>query len=391
MGKPVQARDARKLSGFKYFDLIGDLFERLRPVGTARDRAGNRQLFFDQYAALLLLYYFNPTVTTLRGLQQFTSLGKVQRLLGVRPTSLGSLSEAARVFDAQALEPIIADLAARATREPAGMPSAKEAALAGLIAVDGSLLPALPRMAWALWRDETHRAAKMHMAFAVFPGVPVEVSVTAGTHSKRTELRRFVQRGGFYVFDRGYADYAMFRAFDEAGAKFVGRIQENTAFDVREERTLTETDRAAGVVRDVTVKRLGTEKHNPWLRQPMRIVQVRGSEPGHVWILATNQLDLPADLIALAYRYRWQIELFFRWMKCVLGCRHLLSDDANGVTLQVYCAVIASLLLALWTGAKPGKRTFEMLCHYLSGWATAEEVEHHLKSLPPATGPPSKL
>lgn len=391
MAKAVQALDARKLQGFKYFDLIHDLFERLRPVGTDRDRAGNRQLFFDQYASLMLLYFFNPTVTTLRGLQKFTSLEKVQRLLGVRPTSLGSLSEAARVFDAKALEPIIAELAARASHPPVTMPSAHEAALAGLIAVDGSLLPALPRMAWALWQDETHRAAKMHVAFAVFPGVPVALSVTAGTHSERTELRHFVQGGGFYVFDRGYADYAMFREFDEAGAKFVGRIQENTAFEVLEERTLTEADRAAGVVRDVTVKRLGTEKHNPRLKQPMRIVQVRGSEPGHVWILATNQLDLPADLIAIAYHYRWQIELFFRWMKCVLGCRHLLSDDANGVTLQVYCAIIASLLLALWTGAKPGKRTFEMLCHYLSGWATAEEVERHLNSLKRATGPPSNF
>ena len=152
--------DARKLQGLKYFKLIDELLERLRPVGTERDRANNRELFFDQYATLMILYYFNPTVTTLRGLQQFSTLEKVQRLCEVRPTSLGSLSEASRVFDPGALEPIIAELAAQAGRSPAAMPAAKEAALAGLIAVDGSLLKALPRMAWALWQDATHRAVQ---------------------------------------------------------------------------------------------------------------------------------------------------------------------------------------------------------------------------------------
>lgn len=382
--------DARKLQGFKYFELIDGLLERLRPVGTERDRAGNRELYFDQYATLMILYYFNPTVTTLRGLQQFTTLEKVQRLCGVKPTSLGSLSEAARVFDPRALEPIIAQLAAQAARSRTAFPSAKEASLAGLIAVDGSLLPALPRMAWALWQDATHRAAKMHVAFAVFSGVPVGATVTAGNRSEREELRKFVQPGGFYVADRGYADYSMFREFDSQGVRFVIRLQENAVFEVLQERELSAEDRAAGVVRDVTVRRLGTAKHNSLLQSPLRIVQVQGAEPGHVWVLATNDLKLPAELIACAYRYRWQIELFFRWLKCVLGCRHLLSESPNGVTLQVYGAIIAALLIGLWVGVKPNKRTYEMLCHYLSGWATADEVERHLSKLQQRnTGPPS--
>lgn len=387
-GGPI---DPRKLQGFKYFELIGDLLERLRAVGTARDRAGNRELFFDHYATLLLLYFFNPTVTTLRGLQQFTTLEKVQRLCGVKPTSLGSLSEAARVFDPQALEPLIAELAARATRSGAALPTAQEAALAGLIAVDGSLLQALPRMAWALWQDAEHRAAKMHVAFAVFPGVPVGATLTAGNGREREELRRLVRPGGFYVADRGYADYSLFRDFDAQGVRFVIRLQENAVFEVARENPLSAADVAAGVARDVTLRRLGTEKHNPLLKRPLRIVQVRGSEPDQVWVLATNVLDLSAELIVIAYRYRWQIELFFRWLKCVLGCRHLLSHCQTGVTLQVYCAIIAALLIGLWVGAKPNKRTYEMLCHYLSGWATLEEVERHLQKLQAKnTGPPRK-
>jgi hypothetical protein len=381
--------DARKLEGFKYFRLLDGLLERLRPVGTDRDRAGNRELFFDQYALLMILYYFNPTVTTLRGLKQFTTLEKVQRLCGVRPTALGSLSEASRVFDPGALEPIIAQLAAQASQSRATFPSAKAAALEGLIAVDGSLLPALPRMAWALWQDATHRAAKMHVAFAVLPGVPVGVRVTAGSSSEREELRKLARSGGFYVVDRGYADYSMFREFDAAGVKFLCRVQENTVYEILEERSLSEADRAAGVVRDVLLKRLGTEKHNSLLKSPLRLVVVQGTQPDHVWFLVTNQLDLSAELIMIAYHYRWQIELFFRWIKCVLGCRHLLSESINGVTLQVYCAIIAALLIGLWVGYKPNKRTYEMLCHYLSGWATAEEVERHLLKLKNSTGPPS--
>ncbi|MCB9950716.1 MAG: IS4 family transposase [Gammaproteobacteria bacterium] len=378
-----------KLQGLKYFQLIDDLLAGLRGQATARDKAGNRQLFCDQYIALLLLYFFNPTVTSLRGLQKFTTLEKVQKLCGVKPTSLGSLSEAARVFDPAVLEPIIAQLAAQARTSPSAMPPAQQAALAGLTAVDSSLLKALPRMAWALWQDAEHRAIKMHVAFGVFEQAPLEVAVTHGNGAEREQLRNMVQPGGFYVADRGYANNAMFREFDAQNVRFLIRVQENTTFEVQAEQPLSDADSQAGVVRDLLVRRLGTEKHNRLLEEPLRIVEIRGTEPDQVWILATNARDLPAELIAVAYRYRWQIELFFRWLKCVLGCRHLLSHCESGVTLQVYAAVIASLLISLWTGSKPSKRTWEMLCHYFSGWATLEELHQHL-NLPSPRDPPRK-
>jgi hypothetical protein len=377
-----------KLQGLKYFRLIDDLLERLHSVGTTRDRAGNRQLFFDQYATLLVLYFFNPAVTTLRGVQNFTTLEKVQRLCGVKPTALGSLSEAARVFDPEALRPVIAELASKVMAKPDAMPKAHEAALKGLVAVDGTLLKALPRMAWALWQSPEHRAAKVHVAFSVFPGAPEQVSVTNGNASERHELRQFVKPGGFYVADRGYANNEMFREFDANDVQFLIRVQQNTTYEILQEQRLTEADRAAGVVSDVLVRRLGTEKHNALLEKPLRIVRVQGSEPDHVWILATNAREISADLIAIAYQYRWQVELFFRWMKCILGCRHLVSQSESGVTLQVYAAIIASLLITLWTGTKPSKRTYEMICHYLSGWATLEELEAHLEKIQAKAKPP---
>ena len=385
-GEPIAAG---QLQGFKYFRLVAEMFERLHTAGTIRDKAGNRELFFDQYALLLLTYFFSPVVDSLRGLQQITTLTKVQKLCGVRPTSLGALSEATQVFDARLLEPIIADLAEQALGQGRGsLPSAHEAALAGLTVIDGSLLPALSRMAWALWQDATHRAAKMHVAFAVFPAAPVQVSVTAGIGSERAEWRRIAQPGGFYVADRGYADYSLFRELDALGCRFVVRVQENAVYEVAQERPLSAVDRAAGVLRDVTLRRLGTEKHNSLLDHPLRLVQVQGTSPEQIWVLVTNALDLPAELVMQAYRYRWQIELFFRWLKCVLGCRHLLSQSQNGVTLQVYMAIIASLLISLWTGTKPTKRTFEMLCLHLAGWASADELDRHLDKLITQHQPP---
>jgi hypothetical protein len=370
-----------KLQGLKYFRLIDTMLERLRPVGTERDKSRNRELFFDQYATLMLLYFFNPTVTSLRGVQNFTTLEKVQRLCGVKPTALGSLSEAASVFKPETLQPVIAELAKQVMAAPSAMPKAQEAALKGLIAVDGTLLKALPRMAWALWQSPQQRAAKVHVAFAVFPGVPEQVSVTSANASERHELRHFVRPGGFYVADRGYANNEMFREFDAQDVRFLIRVQQNTTYEILQENVLTDADIAAGVVSDVLVRRLGTDKHNPLLEKPLRIVKVQGSEPDQIWILATNARELPAELIKVAYQYRWQVELFFRWMKCVLGCRHLLSQSESGVTLQVYAAIIASMLISLWTGAKPSKRTYEMLCFYLSGWATQIELDAHLEKL----------
>jgi IS4 transposase len=98
-------------------------------------------------------------------------------------------------------------------------------------------------------------------------------------------------------------------------------------------------------------------------------------------LIATNRTDLSADTIALLYKYRWQVEVFFRFFKHILGCRHLLSYCDNGVELQVYAGIITCLLIALYTGRKPTKRTYEMFCWYLSGWADEEELLEHIESL----------
>jgi hypothetical protein len=356
----------------------------LHDCGTDRDRAGNRRLFFDQYASLLLLYFFSPVLTSLRGLQQATTLTKVQTRLGLTRTSRGALSEAATVFDPQRLRPILRDLARPARPVVHG----REAdALAGLTAVDGTILNALPKMAWALWMDPEHRAAKVHLHFDVLKGVPCDATVTAAASSELTQLQAGLQAGRLYVIDRGYAGYWLFRSILDAGSSFIGRLKEDAAFRVLEERSITAAARAAGVVRDVEVSKLGSDHHKDELRQTVRLVWVATGKTNadgspDVLLLCTDRLALAAELVALAYKYRWWVELFFRWLKGILGCRHLLSQSAQGVTMQVYVALIASLLVSLWTGHKPTKRTFEMLCHYFSGWATLEELQAHIDALP---------
>jgi IS4 transposase len=106
-----------------------------------------------------------------------------------------------------------------------------------------------------------------------------------------------------------------------------------------------------------------------------------GPQSDGVLRIATNLLDVPADVIGFIFRNRWMIEIFFRFLKHILGCRHLLSTDPVGIEIQAYCAIIACLLIALWTGKKPTKRTYEMLCFYFIGWADEEELLAHLEKL----------
>ena len=88
--------------------------------------------------------------------------------------------------------------------------------------MDGSLLPACSRLTWALWKDDNHRAAKMHVHFEVLRGIPVKVSVTAGVDSETVQLRQALTAGRLYVVDRGYAEYQLFQDIIDGG-QFVYR------------------------------------------------------------------------------------------------------------------------------------------------------------------------
>src|SRR5215212_3890634 len=130
---PLVAQD---LQGFKYLNEVLPLLRRLHGCGTASDRVGNRRFFADHYAALLLLYFFNPVLTSRNALLQASQLTKVQAFCGGRAVSAGSFSEAQHLFDPALLQELVGELAQR-------VPDAKMPAdwdcLRTLTAVDGSL------------------------------------------------------------------------------------------------------------------------------------------------------------------------------------------------------------------------------------------------------------
>lgn len=371
----------KRLRSLKLVKPVRKLLKQIHAAGTERDRAGNREFFYDHYLSLLLLYFFNPSLDTLRALQNASNWQKVRKRLGIPRVSLGSLSESVRVFDPALVRPILSELANLARPQFTG----REAqALANLTAVDGSVFAALPRMAWALWLDAEHRGVKLHLEFNACKGVPGDATVTPAACSEPATLTGMLQSGRLYVCDRGYASFELFRSILDAGSSLIVRVKDDIAVHVQEERAISATAAEAGVVRDVVLRRLGSAHHKDVVGRPMRLVVVRVAERGgqtsELW-LVTDRLEMDADLIALAYRYRWSIELFFRWLKCVLGARHLLSHKENGVALQMYAALIVSLLIAIRTGSKPTKRTFETIQFYLLGWVSDDEFATHLAQL----------
>lgn len=391
----------RDVQGLKYFDQLAPLLARLHDDGCARDRAGNRQLHYDQYCLLILLYLFSPVVTSLRGLQQASELAKVQKKLGCARASLGSLSEATAVFDPQRLQEIIGELGQQL--QPLGRDPRLRDIPGALTAVDGTLLSALPKLMQAsCLKAQTGSGLikwRLHTHFEVDRYVPTRIDVTpdgGGEHDERSVLERTLAADRTYVMDRGYAKFRLFNEIVAAGSSYVCRLRDNSAYEVLETRALTDADRKVNVLSDQIVVLGKSGKVDARPDHKIRLITIRISPhtsrgkyrggstgPGSDGILrlATNLLDVPAEIIALIYIYRWTIEIFFRFFKHVLGCRHLLSHSQNGIEIQTYCAIIACLLISLWTGRKPTLRTYEMICWYFTGMASEEELLAHLAKL----------
>lgn len=377
-----------ELQGFRLIRRALPLFRRLHDQAARRDRAGNRRLHFDEYLILELVFFLNPIVTSMRGLVLASALEGVQRRLEIPPTSLGSFSEAAGVFDPHALQAIVRELGRKLKPLPHdprldGLPGV-------LTAVDGTEISALAKLVgWAQHR----RDLKLHVAFEPLAGVPVAANWTGSKDSEKANLRQRLEPGRIYVNDRGYVDYRLFQQIVDIGSWFVCRLRDDSVFTVLQDRPLPGRATAAGVLSDRIVW-LGGRDGKRALRQPLRILTVAckphrkrrhtgygGPAQGDHLTLVTNLLDLPAEVIALIYRQRWTVEIFFRFFKHVLGCRHLLSHRPNGILIQVYLAIILCMLLALYTGRKVTLRTLEMLRWYFIGWATLEEVEAHIAQL----------
>ena len=390
------------VTGLKYFDKLQPLLKRLHEVGCQRDTAGNRNLHMDEYCLLVLLFLFNPVARSLRALQQASELRKVQRKLGCLRASLGSLSEATDVFEPERLKEIIAELGEQ-LQSVASDPRLRDVEHVVTL-VDGTLLKGLPLLTQATFVDPRAAKAKakwrLHTQFDLQRGVPIRIDLTEGNAGGQADekavLQRALDKGHCYVADRGYAKFALFNAIAAAESSYVCRLRDNSRYEVEEQRPLAAEDVEAGISLDAVVRlgeykdvkdrpdhclRLVVVKTTPHEKRGRSGGGSTGPASNGLLLIATNLLDPPAWIIALLYRYRWTIEIFFRFLKHTLGCRSLLSHDPVGIEIQTYCAIIACMLISLLTGRKPTLRTYEMICYYFTGLAEEDELLAHLARL----------
>ncbi len=388
------------LSGFRDLQAMAKLLKPLHRIGAKRDKAGNRNLHMDQYCLLVLMWLYNPMIDSLRGLQQASGLKKVQNRLGVGRASMGSLSESVTIFDPAPL----AGLAEEMSRKlPDRTPANFDCVDKKITAVDGSvfrLLAQVTQLAWLPKGDgKSSCGYRLHTQFEVFKGTPSRIDVTGanpkGDADARRVLERTVEGGRCYLIDRGYAKYVLWNAIAAVDSQYVCRLGDTTPYEVVSENELTDADRNANIVSDQIVQ-FGTANSRttpPDHTTRLVIVKIKPhdsrqskngasgvSSDGYLRIV-TNNLDVPAEIIAALYELRWTIELYFRIIKQLLGCRHLLSTKNNGVTIQIYLAIIACIMILALTGKMPTKRTYEMICFYLLGLAELEELEAHIKQL----------
>ncbi len=124
-----------------------------------------------------------------------------------------------------------------------------------------------------------------------------------------------------------------------------------------------------------TIVRIGWRDNRTAVKQPLRLVEIaQPDKPDRPLRLLTNRLDLPAETIGVIYRQRWQVELFFRWLKCMANFKHFYSESPQGMTLQIYIALIGTLLIAIETGARPSSYDFALMSLAASGLAPLDQI-----------------
>jgi len=340
---------------------------------------GNRKLFLDTVLTAHLLAFFNPCLRSLRTIEDFSQTQEAQGELEMERVCRSTLSDANAVLDAGLLEALIEDLRQRLP----GLEK-KEGKLGQLLKrlrlVDGSYFAVAADVYWALrkrkpWDEASDdRFVRLDLQMCCVSGVPECVEINGWGTGEVAAAQRHVEAGFIYVADRGIFSHQWLGEMLTGGADFVLRIKTSQKTRTVRENPLSKADRAAGVLSDrVVVLEGGPGRQAP--QQELREVRiVDASHPEKVVRLLSNLREVEAHLLGVIYRHRWQIELFFRWLKVHANFRHLISESRNGILLSFYTAVIGVLLLYLHTGRKPSKYGFNMLCLVADGSASLQEI-----------------
>lgn len=373
--------------------VIGGKYVRLlqKELRNLRDSTphGNRELFLDDVFITYLLAFHNPTLRSLRTLEDFSQTKQAQKHLSTRKLCKSTLSDFNQLCHPERLEPILQALRRELSRKQVlSTTSNLQTLLERTVAVDGTFLPALADVCWAIANSNQHQQAINYRAridarVHVTSWIPEAIVVPDPGESEADNAIRNLQPGWIYLYDRGYQSFALMRAHFASDATtsptshFVMRFKppasNSPQLSESESRELTSEDRAAGVISD----RVGWLRSQAAQREQLndccvREVILTSEEKGTpVQLrLMTNLLDVPAHVIGLLYRQRWQVELFFRWLKTIANFNHLISHSPQGVLMQLYTTIIGVMLMYLHTGYRPSKYLFSLL----STGASLEEI-----------------
>jgi hypothetical protein len=373
--------------GGKYVRLLEKYLDQLRGEG----EHGNRQLFLDDVFVAYLLAFFNPTVRSLRTVEDFSQTVQAQKHLSLRKICKSTLSDFNQLANPERLEPIMEALRSQLDRQPTRL-SAADRDLSQLleqaVAVDGTFFPAAAEVAWAVCNTNNHGAkrhrARLDVHLPVSSWLPEAIVVPEPRQSEANSAIAQLEPGRLYLYDRGFMSFALIAAHYaqldlEPLSHFVARYRpaggNSPQLQEARQRVLSDEDRSAGVQSD----RVGyfilthTSGHH---QVPLREVLVQYERDGEqkTLRLITNLLDVSAHSIAVLYRSRWQVELFFRWLKSYANFGHLISHSRDGVQMHFYVTIIAVMLMYLHTGYRPSKYLFALLGQVAVGAATLDEI-----------------
>jgi len=351
-----------------------------------------------------------PTCDSLRGLCKASELELFKRRYGCFTMDLASVSKAQAHVPEEMLLPIIAQLSGETRTQAERMarsgtpedptargPDAAELGRYALRVVDSSVFAALPKMTWALFgagrarQDGRKNAAvRFHVSFDPIALSPLACAVTSATVDEKQAWPQIragksaVGNGGLPTVDVGDrnfgSNYTTLSQLTDEGANFVVRMKEAARLEIIEELPVGEDEQAAGIRRHAWV-RLGVGSSNR-NRAHHRVRIIWLERPDKVILLATNLAceDAGALVVAEMYRQRWQIELFFWWLKKIMKVGHWLAQSEKGVRIQLYLVMILALLLQLRTGVRPTKRMIELLHFYAQGLVSETEFVNGLKA-----------
>ncbi len=195
---------------------------------------------------------------------------------------------------------------------------------------------------WAKFRT-TKSGIKIHIMFDDRLSVPIKAIMTkAKDHDVKIAKIFDIEKNQIYVFDRGYNDYNYFYKIHKNKAFFITRLKKNAKFRVLKKKL---TGNKYGVISERIIKIIGTNKDS--YNEPLRLIEYYDKETDKRLKFVTNNFKMKAQDIADIYKRRWQIELFFKWLKGHFKVKKFLSTSENGVKIQIWCALIAYILLLL--------------------------------------------